>query len=355
MSPGERLPVAVLGATGAVGQRLVSLLEGHPWFELREVVASPESRGCRYEEATAWLAPTALPAEAASLPLRTLEDSLSAHLVFSALDADLARAAEPELARRGHAVVTNASAHRMAPRVPLVVPEVNAEHLGLLDAQADWPGSLVANPNCSTIGLVLALAPLADAFGLKRVDVVTLQALSGGGAPTADTLELLAEVAPYIPGEEEKLEEEPHKILGELIPDAPPWVEPALLDLRARCNRVPVQDGHTQCVSVVLAEDASEEAVRAAWRDFSGVPQELELPSAPPEVILIHEEPDAPRPRRDLCTGGMAIHVGRVRLRSPRELEFTTLSHNTLRGAAGGALLVAELMLATGRLGEGGA
>jgi aspartate-semialdehyde dehydrogenase len=278
--------------------------------------------------------------------------SVRSKLCFSALDASVAREAELELARAGKLVISNASSWRMDPRVPLIVPEVNAGHLALLDAQTDHPGGIVTNPNCSTIGLVLALRPLLDAFGLARVQVVTLQAISGAGAPTPATLRLLGNVVPYIPGEEEKLESETAKILGELEglrESGNLAVVPAELEVEAQCNRVPVLDGHTLCVRVELEEDAARADLLAAWREFSGPPQELELPSAPDPPIRVHEAPDAPQPRLHAEeAGGMRIHVGRLRERSPLEWQFTTLSHNTLRGAAGGALLVGELALATG-------
>lgn len=348
-----RIPVAVLGATGAVGQRFIALLADHPWFEVSEVLASARSAGKPYAQATEWLAPGVLPAQVAELTVGELGDEVSSSLVFSALDAGVALEAEEQLARAGKTVVSNAGAWRMDPRVPLVVPEVNADHLELLDAQTDWPGAIVTNPNCSTIGLTLALAPLADAFGLERVQVVTLQAMSGAGTPSARTLDFLANVVPHIPGEEEKLERETHKIFGELLTGENSEIEPAELELHAQCNRVPVVDGHTLCVSLELSEDASEEQLIEAWENFSAAPQELELPSAPDPVVHFHASGDLPQPRLNLdAGGGMAIHVGRLRQRSAREWQFTTLSHNTLRGAAGGALLVAELLCATGRLPE---
>lgn len=344
-----RLPVCVLGATGAVGQRLVALLAEHPWFELAEVQASSRSAGRPYAEVTEWLGPEAMPSVAASLVVREVGEPVEAQLVFSALDADVARSVEEQLARAGKVVVSNASAWRMDPRVPLVVPEVNPDHLGLLGAQTDWTGTIATNPNCSTIGLVLALAPLADAFGLERVQVVTLQALSGAGAPSAKTLDYLANVVPHIAGEAEKLERETHKILGELSEEGGLHVEPAELELWAQCNRVPIVDGHTLCVTVELSEGADEAALIEAWQSFSGSPQELELPSAPEPVVVYHGEEGSPQPLRHLRDGeGMAVHVGGLRRRSATVWQFTTLSHNTLRGAAGGALLLAELMCAMG-------
>ena len=347
-----RIPVAVLGATGAVGQRFVALCADHPWFEVVEVLASERSAGKCYADAVDWLVPADLSATAGALEVGRLGSPVSSPLCFSALDAAVARQAELELARAGKLVISNASSWRMDSTVPLIVPEVNADHLALLDAQTDHPGGIVTNPNCSTIGLVLALRPLLDAFGLARVQVVTLQAISGAGAPTPATLGVLGNVIPYIRGEEEKLESEPQKILGELLGSAGAGdlaIEPATLELEAQCNRVPVIDGHTLCVRVELEEDATAEDLRRAWREFSGPPQELELPSAPDPPIRVHDEPDAPQPRQHAeLLGGMGIHIGRLRERSPREWQFTTLSHNTVRGAAGGAILVGELALAMG-------
>lgn len=348
-----RIPVAVLGATGAVGQRFIALLADHPWFEVVEVLASERSANKRYAEAVPWLAPAELPPAVAALEVGRVGSPVSAPLCFSALDSSVAREAELELARAGKLVISNASSWRMDPRVPLIVPEVNPEHLALLDAQTDHPGGIVTNPNCSTIGLVLALRPLLDAaFGLARVQVVTLQAISGAGTPTPATLGFLGNVVPFIPGEEEKLESETAKILGELVGGSEQTnlaIEPAELEVEAQCNRVPVIDGHTLCVRVELEEGATREDLLAAWREFSGPPQELELPSAPDPLIHLHDALDAPQPRQHAELGnGMGIHIGRLRERSPREWQFTTLSHNTLRGAAGGSILVGELALATG-------
>ena len=349
----SRLPVAVLGATGAVGQRFVALLAEHPWFELREVFASSRSAGKRYGSAMEWLIPARLPASAAKLEVRALGTEVASPLCFSALDARVALEPEEALARAGKWVISNASPWRMDARVPLVVPEVNPDHLALVEAQEEWAGGLLCNPNCSTIGLTLALAPLRERFGIERVSVVSMQAISGAGAPGIATLGMLANVVPFIPGEEEKLERETFKILGEVRGSGSARdlrIEPASFDLSAQCNRVPVVDGHTLCVNVRLAVDATREQMLDAWQSFSALPQELHLPTAPEPILRISTSEARPQPARDLgAGGGMAIHVGRLRERSAREWLFTTLSHNTVRGAAGGAILLAELALATGR------
>ncbi|MFT7667326.1 MAG: aspartate-semialdehyde dehydrogenase [Planctomycetota bacterium] len=335
----ERIPVAVLGATGAVGQRFVSLLEDHPWFELREVLASPRSAGKSYGDAMDWLVPAKLPADAAQLKVRALGSTVESRLCFSALDASVAKEAEEDLARLGKIVCSNAGSWRMDPTVPLIVPEINPEHLELLNKQTAWSGSILCNPNCSTIGLTLALKPILDRFGIKRVSVVTMQAISGAGTPSIKTLDMLANVIPHIAGEEEKLEREAFKILG------------SAFDLSAQCNRVPVIDGHTLCVNVELEEAATREELLATWRGFKALPQELKLPTAPAPLIHLAEDEFGPQPMLHREAGnGMAIHIGRVRERSRKEWLFTTLSHNTVRGAAGGAILLAELALETGRI-----
>lgn len=350
--PASRLPVAVLGATGSVGQRLITLLADHPWFELAVLTASPRSAGQRYAEAVTWLQTHPLPPSVAGMTLRDTEPGAAAGcpLVLSALDTAVAAEVEPAFAAAGCLVVSNASAYRMDPRVPLVVPEVNPEHLDLVTAlrQESGPrgGAILTNPNCSTIGLVLALKPLADAFGLEQVHVVTLQAVSGAGLPGVPSVQILDNLIPFIAGEEEKLEQETRKILGQLegthIAGHPVVVS-------AQCTRVPVIDGHTECVSVRLSQEASEADLRYAWEGFSALPQQLRLPTAPRRPVRYLDAPDAPQPRlhRDL-DGGMAATIGRLRRCPLLGFKFVALSHNTLRGAAGGALLLAELAAARG-------
>jgi len=350
-SASSRIPVAVLGATGSVGQRFVSLLLHHPWFRLAEVTASERSAGRSYGEAAHWLQSEALPAEVASLQVLATDPlgvPLRSRLVFSALDSAAAEQVEAAYAQAGHFVVSNAKTHRMDPDVPLLVPEVNSAHLGLLEHQrAHAPGALVTNPNCSTIGLVLTLAPLHAAFGIEQVHVVTLQAVSGAGLPGVPSMQMIDNLVPYIGGEEDKLETETQKILGVLHGDR---IDPAPIRVSAQCMRVPVIDGHTLCVSVKLREKPSLEDVRAALAEFRAAPQELGLPSAPDHPVRVSGDNDRPQPRLDRDVDkGMAATVGRLRRCELFDFKYVTLSHNTLRGAAGGSILVAEQALAEGR------
>jgi aspartate-semialdehyde dehydrogenase len=341
---GERIPTAVLGATGSVGQRLISLLANHPWFKIAELTASERSAGRAYRDATRWLQSTPIPAETAEQEVLLSDSTLSSPLVLSALDAAVAGPIEEKLAGSGHLVVSNASSHRMRPDVPLLVPEVNPDHLRLIGSQPYDGGAIVTNPNCSTIGLVLALAPLHSAFGLESVHVVTMQAASGAGYPGVSSLELVDNVVPYIGGEEAKMEAETLKILGALSDDG---VADADLVVSAQCNRVPVLDGHTECVSVKLRKRTTIEEIVEAWQGFKADPQWLELPTAPPQPIIYDDAENAPQPRlhRD-AGGGMAVTIGRLRPCPLLDFKFVVLSHNTIRGAAGGALLAAELAVA---------
>ena len=346
VSSAGKIPVGVLGATGSVGQRFIELLADHPWFEVTAVTASERSAGKTYAEATHWLQASQLPESVAGLEVLPTGPPLEPKLLFSALDSRAADVAEAELARAGHFVVSNAKSHRMDPDVPLMVPEVNPDHLDLVNVQ-DWgEGAIVTNPNCSTIGLVLALAPLHRAFGLEKVNVVTLQALSGAGIPGVPSMVALDNLVPFIGGEEDKIENETSKILGRLDAGA---IEPAHVTISAQVNRVAVIDGHTECVSVAFRNTPSIEQVREALESFRGEPQERALPSAPTPPIVVLDAPDRPQPRLDRDRGrGMAVTVGRLRPCPLFDVKFVALSHNTLRGAAGGSILVAELALARG-------
>jgi len=343
----NRIPVALLGATGSVGQRFVTLLAGHPLFRLTAVTASERSAGRTYGEATRWVQSRPIPDEVAELVVADTRPPLGPRLVFSALDAAVAGPVEAELAKRGHLVVSNARSHRMEAGVPLLVPEVNADHLSLLRT-GPGRGAIITNPNCSTIGVTLPLRPLRDAFGIRAVRIATLQAVSGAGIPGVSSMEIMDNVIPFISGEEGKLETETLKILGQVDVEAGRIV-PARIRVSAQCNRVPVLDGHTACVWVELERVWSPEAVREALEAFTSEPQELNLPSAPPRPIVVLDGDASPQPRlhRDTA-GGMAATVGRIRRTPTGELAFVTVSHNTIRGAAGGAILCAELALARG-------
>ncbi|MGQ9457030.1 MAG: aspartate-semialdehyde dehydrogenase [Anaerolineae bacterium] len=349
--PTPPILVGILGATGAVGQRLVQLLDGHPWFRVTVLAGSERSAGRPYGEVCRWLLPGDMPTWAREMTVQEARPGLDCQLVFSALPGSAAGPLEEAFAAAGYAVCSTASAHRADPDVPILVPEVNPEHLGLLRAQQarrGWRGFLVAKPNCSTTHLVTVLKPLWDAFGLRRVLVVTLQALSGAGYPGVPSLDVVDNIIPYIPGEEEKVEWEPRKILGRL---AEGRIEEADLPISAQCTRVPVLDGHTECVSLELERKASLDEVAAALEGFRGLPQDLALPSAPTQAILVRREPDRPQPRLDRDAGaGMSTTVGRIRPCPVLDYRLVLLGHNTVRGAAGGALLTAELLYAQGHL-----
>ena len=347
----KKVRVGVLGATGAVGQRFVQLLAGHPWFDLVAVAASERSAGRSYGEACAWKLDVPMTAAAGDLVVQPVEPKLPCELVFSALDAAVAGPVEEAFAAAGYAVLSNARNHRMDDDVPLLVPEVNPGHTALIAAQRKrrgWRGFIATNPNCSTATLVLALAPLERRFGLKAVVVTTLQAISGAGYPGLPSLDILGNVIPFIAGEEEKVERETQKILGTM---AGPGVTPHPVVVSAQTTRVPVVDGHTASVFVTLGSDPGLEAVRDAFRTYRGEPQERGLPSAPEHPTLLMDQDDRPQPRLDANRErGMASVVGRVRRCELMGYKFIVLGHNTIRGAAGAALLNAELLMAQGLL-----
>ena len=343
--PDRPIPVALLGATGSVGQRFVQLLAEHPWFHLTRVSASPRSVGLRYAEVVRWNRPEPIPPTVGELVVQSGEELGPEPLVFSALDASVAGEIESAHAAAGVLVVTNARNHRMDAGVPLLVPEVNPEQLELLTRGG---GGIIANPNCSTIGLVLALAPLERAFGVRRVMVTTMQALSGAGLEGLRGQVIEDNLIPLIVGEEAKLETEAKKILGCLEGGR---VRAAELSVSATCIRVPVSDGHTLSVSVELDRSVELGELRGAWEAFVAPDDVRALPTAPERPLVVIDEPDAPQPRlhRDLG-GGMTASIGRVRECPLFDWKFVTLSHNTLRGAAGGAVLAAELAVARGYL-----
>lgn len=342
----------VLGATGLVGQRFVQLLANHPWFELTEVAASERSSGRTYSEAVRWHLDSPVPETARGLVVKNLEPSLDCDFVFSALDSSVAGAAEEDFARAGYPVVSNSKNHRMDADVPLLIPEVNASHLDAIPAQQKNRGYdrgfIVTNPNCSTAGLVLVLKPLADSFGLEKIFVVTMQAISGAGYPGVASMDIQSNVLPFIGGEEEKLESEPQKLLGKW--DGARFID-AGLGVSAHCNRVPVLEGHLECVSLSLKKIACLNEAREALRTFEVDAELAALPSALRNPIAVLDADDRPQPRRDVYAGnGMAAVVGRVRECPLLDVKLTLLSHNLIRGAAGAALLNAELLAARGFL-----
>lgn len=345
-----RVPVAVLGATGLVGQRLVRRLAEHPWFDLVAVTGSQRSVGRRYGEAARWRLPGDPPQRVAEMLVQPSDpDAIDARLVFSALPSSVAGEIEDAFAQAGATISSNAKNHRMDTDVPLVMPEVNPDHLRLLDVQRHvrgWDGAIVTNANCVAIPLTMALKPLGDAFGVERVFVVSMQAISGAGYPGVAGLDIVDNVIPFIGGEEPKVESEPLKMLGRFTDDG---VQPAPIAISAQTNRVATRDGHMLCVSVALRERITPQEAVGVLRAFRGRPQELELPSAGTPPIIVREEADRPQPVRDRThNAGMAITVGRVRECSLFDLKFVVLGHNTERGAAGAALLNGELLVAEG-------
>jgi aspartate-semialdehyde dehydrogenase len=346
-----KLKVGILGATGAVGQRFVELLENHPWFEVHALYASERSAGKSYANAADWRVPVPRPTYVDDLVVQQMVPADQVDLVFSALPRETAQDVEPLFAGSGIPVLSNASAFRMVSDVPLVIAEVNPDHTALIDIQRqnrNWQGFIVTNPNCSAIGMVLPLKPLHDAFGLQQVQVVTMQARSGAGYPGPPPEVIDDNVLPYINGEEDKLETEPQKLLGTLTSGA---VRPADFPVSAQCNRVNVLDGHLEAVSLSLRKKPSAEEVVQVLQSFRSLPQEAGLPSAPQYPIVVAKEDDRPQPKLDRDAGkGMTVTVGRVRPDNILDFKFVVLSHNTIRGAAGAAILNAELLKHQGYL-----
>jgi aspartate-semialdehyde dehydrogenase len=347
----RKIPIGILGATGVVGQRFIQMLEHHPWFEVAWLAASDRSEGKAYAEAARWRLKTPIPSAVAAMTVSPATPEGAPKIIFAALDSAIAAELEPRFADAGCAVVSNSSALRMQEDVPLVIPEVNGGHIKLIDVQS-WRkksgGFVVTNPNCSAIGLVLALAPLDQKFGLETVMAVTMQAVSGAGYPGVPSLDILGNVIPFIRNEE-KMEEETRKLLGQLKGSK---VIPGAFAMSAQCNRVAVEDGHTESVSIRLKTKAKPEEIIAAWNDYRSEPQQLKLPSAPERPVVYLEAVDRPQPRFDVDLGaGMTTAVGRLRPCGVLDWKFTVLSHNTIRGAAGAAVLNAELLKAKGYLG----
>lgn len=359
MSNPRKIKVGVLGATGAVGQRFVQMLQGHPWFELTTLCASERSAGKRYADACNWNLRGDMPPHLRDEILRECEPGFDAKIVFSALPAATAGEIEARFAAAGYVVCSNARNHRYDADVPLLIPEVNPDHLGLIDVQKrkrGWSGFIVTNPNCSTTHLVSALHPLHLRFGVTKVFVVTMQAISGAGYPGVSSMDILDNVVPFIGGEEEKMEEkEPHKLLGAFDGEQ---VRYADFVVSAHCNRVPVRNGHLEAVSVEFDQTPTQEEILEAWRDYRPLAQQLNLPSAPQPAIVYNAAPDRPQPRLDRMAGtvpGMATVVGRLRPDPLFDYKFMALGHNTIRGAAGGSLLNSELIVAQGYLGTAAA
>ncbi len=343
------MPVAVLGATGTVGQRFLQLLEDHPWFYVAEVMASDQSAGKSYADAVGsrWKLTTGIPQTVARLKVRGSDDALKSPILFSALDASVAGELEERYARAGHLVSSNSRNHRLDPLVPLVIPEVNRDHVALLDRQKFGGGGILTNPNCSAIVVVMALAPLHREFGVESLIVTTFQATSGAGYPGVPSLDILGNVIPYIAGEEPKMEAETNKILGRL---GAKGIESAGIAVSASCHRVPVLDGHLMAMSVKLQRKATLKQILAALRGFRPL-ERIALPSAPLEPLQVRDEDDRPQPRLDVDrASGMGVTVGRLRPCAVLDWKFDALGHNTIRGAAGAAILNAELLAHAGRI-----
>lgn len=348
------IKAGILGATGAVGQRFVQLLSEHPFFEITEVAASERSAGKTYLEAVSgkWILDSDIPAHVAKMTVKECRPGLDCKIIFSALDSSVAGGVEEDFARAGYYVVSNAKNHRFDDDVPMLIPEVNSDHLAIIPAQQrkrGWKGFITVKPNCSLQSYILALAPLHRKFGVKRAIITTMQAVSGAGYPGVSSLDILDNLIPYIGGEEEKSEKEPLKILGYIEGDR--IVNDDSLKFSAHCNRVNIVDGHTATVSVEFAKKPTPEEIIELWDLFEGEPQKLCLPSAPKKAIFYRTENNRPQPRLDrMQDGGMGIVVGRLRPCNVFDYRFVCLSHNTIRGAAGGAVLIAELLYKKGML-----
>jgi aspartate-semialdehyde dehydrogenase len=354
----SQIPVAVLGATGSVGQRFISLLDNHPWFKVIALAASDRSVGQKYSQAARWVLDTPMPEYARDMVVVPASiDAVQARIVFSALHTEVANELEPAFAKAGAAVCSNASSYRRGDDVPLLLPEINADHIHLVTYQRQnkgWSGCIVTNPNCTSTGLTIALKALDNAFGVRKVFAVSLQALSGAGYPGVPSLDIMDNVIPNVGngGEEEKVEWEPRKMLGKLVQLEAPFsalgakIELAEIQFSAHTNRVAVIDGHTVCASIALANPVEPEVAVQALRDYCAPESARELPSSPRPVIEVREEADRPQPRLDRLTGnGMTTVVGRVRRDPILDLKFVVLSHNTIRGAAGASIYNAELLV----------
>jgi aspartate-semialdehyde dehydrogenase len=347
---GPRIEVGILGATGMVGQQFVKFLQNHPWFEITWLGASDRSAGKTYREATSWRLDGTMPDNVQNIKVEDCKPGNAPRLVFSSMDASVATDIEQAFAQAGHVIVSNSRNHRMEPDVPLLIPEINSDHLKIIPLQQrrrGWKGQIATNPNCSTITLAMALAPLKQ-FGITKILATTMQAISGAGYPGVASMDINANVIPFIGSEEEKMQQETQKILGEFTGDA---IRPLATKVSAHCNRVPVVDGHMVATSVELERKVGVAELIEAIGEYRSVPQERKLPSAPPRPVIYMEEKDRPQPRRDAeRERGMAVFVGRVRECPVLDYKFMALGHNTIRGAAGAAVLNAELMYSEGLL-----
>ena len=346
----NKYPIGILGATGMVGQRYIQLIERHPWFEVTWLAASDRSSGKAYGEAAKWRLDTPLPERIAQMIVSPAEPEGAPKIIFSSIDAPIARELEPRFATAGCAVISNSSAFRMAPNVPLVLPEVNADPLHLIEEQSwrkESGGYIVTNSNCTVMGPVLALKPIVDRFGIEQIIATSMQAVSGAGYPGVASMDILDNVVPYISNEEEKVEEELLKLLGSLDGHA---VKPLAARMSASCNRVPVVDGHMVSVSIKLGKKATHKEILAAWAEFRPLAGKG-LPTAPEQPVEWTPQPDRPQPRLDRNRGnGMTVTVGRLRPCGVLDWKFTVLSHNTIRGAAGATILNAELLASLDKL-----
>ena len=342
----EKIPVAILGATGSVGQKFIQLLINHPWFEIKELAASETSAGKKYKDVVEWFVSDEIPEQVANLEVKKCEPNLDCKVAFSGLDSSIAGEVETAFAKKGYKVISNSRNHRMDDDVPLLIPEINPDHIELVKKQKYGGGLIVTNPNCSTIGMTLALKPLIDDFGISDINVVTMQAVSGAGNPKKVGLNIDDNVIPWIKGEEEKMEIEPLKIFGTLNNEK---IDFNKMNISAQCNRVNVTDGHLEAVQIRLKKKVDKEDIINSWNNFSSEPQKLDLPTAPKKPIHYFDEDDFPQPKihRNI-ENGMAAATGRLRPDKFFDFKFVVLSHNTVRGAAGGAILCAELLKAKG-------
>jgi aspartate-semialdehyde dehydrogenase len=352
-APRSRIPVAILGATGAVGQTFVRLLENHPWFYVAEVAASERSAGKSYADATHWLEGTMPSSVAAMRVLECSPDAVASRLVFSALDSGVAGDVEVAFANAGRVICSNAKNHRMEPDVPLLIPEINAPHVSVIAAQrkrCGWSGAIITNANCSSTVAALALAPLHEKFGVTKIFIATMQAVSGAGYPGVASLDILGNVVPFIADEEPKIQAEIGKLLGAASGDV---IESATFRVTAHTNRVPVEHGHTICMSIGLASTTTPDEVSRALSEWTGRDEAMSLPSRPERVIAVTDVRDRPQPRRDVSLGGgMTVSVGRIRADELLDVKLVAMGSNTIRGAAGGAILNAELLVTQGYIAE---